>query len=120
MNNPDLRGGRDGQGIIRSQLMAAGVMPNTQLTGGLDHPFEVDSGYLNAFILDLNYDIRSLTTRSASFAFARSQRSADRLVRALAGVACVAEGASSLHSKRGPAKDGTPIAHLEHATFYKI
>lgn len=74
VNNPDLRGVRAEQGIAQSQLLAAGVLPNPQLTGGLDHPFNVGPGFVNAFNLGLSYDIRSLVTRSAFLAAARAQR----------------------------------------------
>ena len=74
VNNPDLRSVRDGRGVAGSQLLAAGVLPNPQLTGGLDHPFGAGPGYVNAFSLGLSYDIRALVTRSASLASARAQR----------------------------------------------
>ncbi|MGA7826392.1 MAG: TolC family protein [Geobacteraceae bacterium] len=65
-NNPDLRAARDEQGIAASQLMAAGILPNPQLTAGIDHPFGVGPGYFNAFNLGLSYDIGTLVTRSAA------------------------------------------------------
>ena len=71
-NNPDLRAARDERGIAASQLMAAGILPNPQLTAGLDHPFNVGPGYVDAFNLGLNYDVGSLVTRSAAIAAARS------------------------------------------------
>lgn len=71
-NNPDLRTARAERGIAASQLMAAGILPNPQLTAGLDHPFNVGPGYVNAFNLGLSYDIGSLVTRSAAIAAARS------------------------------------------------
>jgi outer membrane protein TolC len=74
VNNPDLRSVRDGRGIAGSQLLAAGVLPNPQLSGGLDHPFGAGPGFVNAFSLGLSYDIRALVTRSASLASARAQR----------------------------------------------
>lgn len=67
-NNPGLRAVRDERGIASSQLMAAGILPNPQLTGSLDHPFGAGPGYVNAFNAGLSYDIQSLVTRGASVA----------------------------------------------------
>ncbi|WP_298270411.1 TolC family protein [Geobacter sp.] len=71
-NNPDLRSARDQRGVAASQLMAAGILPNPQLTAGLDHPFGAGPGYVNAFNLGLNYNVGALVTRSAAVAAARS------------------------------------------------
>ena len=38
INNPDLKVARDERGLARAQLMAAGILPNPQLTAGLDSP----------------------------------------------------------------------------------
>lgn len=73
-NNPELRAARDERGVAASQLMAAGILPNPQLSGGLDHPFNVGPGYVNAFNLGLSYDVGSLITRSATIAAARSAK----------------------------------------------
>ncbi len=63
-NNPDLKVVRDERGIAQAELMAAGILPNPQLTAGLDHPTS-GPGYVNAFNLGLDYDISTLITRRA-------------------------------------------------------
>lgn len=51
-NNPKLRAARDERGIASSQLMAAGILPNTQLSGSLDHPFGTGPGYVKRLPTD--------------------------------------------------------------------
>ncbi len=72
VNNPDLRTQRDGRGIARAQLLAAGVLPNPQMTAGLDHPTTSGPGLMNAFTLGLNYDFGALVTRPAALGAARA------------------------------------------------
>ncbi|MDA8430872.1 MAG: TolC family protein [Geobacteraceae bacterium] len=72
VNNPDLRTQRDGRGIARAQLLAAGVLPNPQVTAGLDHPTTSGPGLMNAFALGLSYDFGALVTRPAALGAARA------------------------------------------------
>ncbi|MDD2541066.1 MAG: TolC family protein [Desulfuromonadaceae bacterium] len=72
VNNPDLRAQRDGRGIARAQLLAAGVLPNPQVTAGLDHPTTSGPGLVNAFTLGLSYDFGALVTRPAALGAARA------------------------------------------------
>ncbi len=55
VNNPDLKVARDESGIVKAQLIAAGILPNPQLTGGLDFPLNGDPALVNAFNIGLNY-----------------------------------------------------------------
>ena len=71
-NNPDLKVVRDERGIAAAQLMAAGILPNPQLTAGLDHPTSSGPGLVNAFNFGLSYDVGSLITRNASIGAADS------------------------------------------------
>lgn len=66
VNNSDLKAARDERGIAKAQLMAAGILPNPQLTAGLDRPTNGGTGYMNAFNLGLSYDIITLITRNAA------------------------------------------------------
>ena len=66
MNNPDLKVARDERSIAQAELMAAGVLPNPQLTAGLDHPTNGGPGTVNAFSAGLSSDIVALLTRNAS------------------------------------------------------
>jgi outer membrane protein TolC len=70
VNNPDLIAVRDERGIAQAQLMAAGILPNPQLTAGLAYPTS-GPGYVDAFNLGLDYDISTLFTRRASINVAR-------------------------------------------------
>ena len=72
VNNPDLRTQRDGRGIARAQLLAAGILPNPQLTAGLDHPTNSAAGLMNAYSLGISYDLGALITRSAAVGSARA------------------------------------------------
>lgn len=71
VNNPDLKAVRDERGVARAELMAAGILPNPQLSAGVDHPTS-GPGYVNAFNLGLGYDISTLLTRNASIDAARA------------------------------------------------
>lgn len=71
VNNPDLKTVRDDRGIAQAELMAAGILPNPQLTAGLDYPTS-GPGYVNAFNLGLDYDISTLVTRRAGLNAARA------------------------------------------------
>ncbi len=72
VNNPGLKVARDERKIASAQLIAAGILPNPQLTAALDHPIAVAPGYVNAFNLGLSYDIAALITRNASAEAARA------------------------------------------------
>ena len=74
INNPDLRVVRDERGIASAQLLAAGILPNPQLTAGLDFPVNGDPALVNAFNLGLNYDLNALITRNAAIDAARVDR----------------------------------------------
>lgn len=74
VNNPGLRVARHDRGIARAQLIAAGILPNPQLTAGLDHPTNGDPGYMNALNMGLSYDINTLITRNAALEEARANR----------------------------------------------
>jgi outer membrane protein, heavy metal efflux system len=71
VNNPDLKAVRDERGVARAELIAAGILPNPQLTAGVDHPTS-GPGYVNAFNLGLGYDISTLLTRKAGIDAARA------------------------------------------------
>lgn len=72
INNPDLRTQRDGRGIARAQLLAAGVLPNPQVTAGLDRVTSSGPGLMNAFTLGLSYDFGALVTRPATLGAAQA------------------------------------------------
>jgi outer membrane protein TolC len=72
VNNPDLKAARDERGLARAQLLAAGILPNPQFTGGLDFPVNGDPTLVNAFNMGLNYDLNALITRQAAIDAARA------------------------------------------------
>jgi outer membrane protein TolC len=71
VNNPDLKAVRDERGVARAELIAAGILPNPQLTAGVDHPTS-GPGNVDAFNMGLGYDISTLLTRKAGIAAARA------------------------------------------------
>ena len=72
VNNPDLKAARDERRIARAQLLAAGILPNPQFTGGLDFPVNGDPTLVNAFNMGLNYDLNALIIRNAAMDAARA------------------------------------------------
>ncbi len=70
-NSPELRLKRDELGIAKAQAFAAGLLPDPQLSIGVDHPTTSGPGLVNAFNLGLSYDIGSLLTRSSRVAASR-------------------------------------------------
>ena len=63
--NPDLRAKRQGLGIARAQVFAAGLLPDPQLSLSLDHPTGSTAGVVNATGIGIAYDIIPLITRQA-------------------------------------------------------
>jgi outer membrane protein, heavy metal efflux system len=75
--NPKLRASRDQRGIATAQLLQAGILPNPQLSYKLDVPTggTTTPGLVNAFGVDLSWEITSLITRGAKIAAARADAS---------------------------------------------
>jgi outer membrane protein TolC len=72
LNNPDLKAARQKAGVARAQVFAARLLPDPQLSGGLDYPMASGVGLSNAFNLGLSYGIRELILRDTNVAAARS------------------------------------------------
>jgi len=64
--SPKLRAIRDQRGIAAAQLLQAGILPNPQLSYGLDIPTAgMIQGTVNAFNFGLNWEITSIISRGA-------------------------------------------------------
>src|SRR5689334_5911966 len=64
--NPDLQAERDRRAISQAQLLQAGLLPNLQLTGNLDFPYDSSAPDNHiAYGLGLQWDINALITRNA-------------------------------------------------------
>ncbi len=64
--NPDLQAERDQRAISQAQLVQAGLLPNFQLTGSLDFPYDSSPPDNHiAYGLGLQWDINALITRNA-------------------------------------------------------
>ncbi len=75
--NPDLRAARDRHGIAEAQVMQAKLLPNPQLSYGLDVPTGgKDQGTVNAYGLGLSWDVSALLQHSALPHAARAEREA--------------------------------------------
>jgi outer membrane protein TolC len=72
LNNPDLKTERRKAGVARAQVFAASLLPDPQLSGGLDYPMASGVGLSNAFNVGLSYGIRELILRDTNIAAARS------------------------------------------------
>ena len=78
--NPGLRAARDREGVASAQLYQVGILPNPQLSAGLDFPFAgATAGTVTAYGLSLGYDTYSLITRGARIAAARLRSGAVHL-----------------------------------------
>lgn len=73
LTNPKLRSVRDQRGIAAAQLLQAGILPNPQFSYKLDVPTGgMTQGLVNAFGLDLSWEITSLISRGAKIAAAKA------------------------------------------------
>lgn len=71
--SPDLRAQRARAGVASAQVFSAGLLPDPQLSAGLDHPSNGGSDLVNAYNLGLSWDIFGLITRHAEQRIARTQ-----------------------------------------------
>ena len=63
--NPELRAERDQRGIADAQLLQAGILPNPQLTGGMDFPYDSSPpDNFTAYNVGLDWEVTSLITRN--------------------------------------------------------
>jgi len=65
LNNPELKARRARLAVAGAQVFAAGLLPDPQLSAGLDRPSGGSAGLVNAWSLGLGYDIIPLITRQA-------------------------------------------------------
>lgn len=79
INNPDLRKLRAQWQVAGAQAFAAGLLPDPQISAGLDRPTGNTAGLVNAWALGLGYDIIPLITRQARVDAARKQQDKVRL-----------------------------------------
>ena len=64
--NPELRAELCWRDVASAQLLQAGLLPNPQLTGGMDFPYERESpDNFNAYNLGLSWDVTALIARDA-------------------------------------------------------
>ncbi len=79
INNPDLRKQRAQWQVAGAQAFAAGLLPDPQVSAGLDKPTGSTTGLVDAWSLGLGYDIIPLITRQARVDAARKQQDKVRL-----------------------------------------
>jgi cobalt-zinc-cadmium efflux system outer membrane protein len=71
--NPGLRASRDHRKLAAAQLLQAGILPNPQLSYGMDFPTAgLTQGTFNAFNFGLNWEITATISRGAKIAAAKS------------------------------------------------
>jgi outer membrane protein TolC len=64
LQNPALRAARSKRGVAAAQLLQAGILPNPQLSAGMDFPIAGSTdGAVNAFSLGATWDITALISR---------------------------------------------------------
>jgi outer membrane protein TolC len=71
--NPSLRAVRDQRGIAAAQVLQAGILPNPSLSTEGEFPLKVP-GEVDAYTVDLTWDVTGLITRWATVAAAKAQR----------------------------------------------
>ena len=79
INNLDLKQRRVQMQVAGAQAFAAGLLPDPQISAGLDKPTGNTSGLVNGWLLGLGYDIVPLITRQARIDAARKQQDNVRL-----------------------------------------
>ena len=79
LNNPDLKAQRTRLQAADAQVFAAGLLPDPQLSYGLDKPTGDTRGLVDAWSAGIGYDIIPLITRSARRDAARQGRQQVRL-----------------------------------------
>ncbi len=71
--SPKLRAIRDQRGIAAAQLLQAGILPNPQISYGLDFPTAgTTQGTVTAFNFGLNWEVTSMISRAAKTAAAKA------------------------------------------------
>lgn len=79
LNNPDLRTRRAQWRVSEAQVFNAGLLPDPQVSYGLDKPTGNTSGLVDAWSLGLNYDLIPLVTHGARIEATERQRDQVRL-----------------------------------------
>lgn len=79
LNNPDLITRRAQWRISEAQVFSAGLLPDPQVSYGLDEPTGNTPGLVNAWSLGLSYDLIPVLTRGARVAAASRRRDQVRL-----------------------------------------
>ncbi|MEP6510095.1 MAG: TolC family protein [Dokdonella sp.] len=74
-NNPELKIKRDELGVAQAQAFAAGLLPDPQLSAGVDFPHPSAAGLTTAYTLGLSEDIGAWLMRSSRTAVTRAQAS---------------------------------------------
>jgi cobalt-zinc-cadmium efflux system outer membrane protein len=71
--NPSLRAIRDQRGIAQAQLLSAGILPNPQLSAGIDVPIGNTQDTFTGYIVGIDWDITTLIARQAKIDAAKAQ-----------------------------------------------
>ena len=79
INNADLRVQRARLEVAGAQAFSAGLLPDPQISAGLDKPTGNTTGLVNGWLLGSSYDIIPLITRQARIDAARQGREKVRL-----------------------------------------
>ncbi len=79
LNNADLNAVRAKTRVVEAQAFAAGLLPDPQFSGSIDHPTQSGKGYVDAYNLGLSIDLQALLTRSDKSAAANATLDQARL-----------------------------------------
>lgn len=73
-NNPMIKSARMQAGVARAQLLAAGLLPDPELSVGMGYPTSGPPPLFNAYDLGLSEDIQALVTHNAVTSQARAHQ----------------------------------------------
>lgn len=79
LDSPMLKAERAKRNVAAAQAFQAGLLPNPQITAGIDHPTTQGQGLVNGYNFGLNFDLLALITHSASSASAEATAKQARL-----------------------------------------
>jgi outer membrane protein, heavy metal efflux system len=72
--NPDLKALRAQEGVADAQVFRAGLLPDPQLSAGLDHPLNDAPDLVNAYSMGIDWDLAGAVLRGSTRRIAEADR----------------------------------------------
>ena len=74
LHNPELEMERQKKNVTEAQAFQAGLLPNPQVSGGIDHPTDNAPGLFNGYSYGLSFDLLGLITHPANAAITEAKK----------------------------------------------